>query len=169
MLGGGGEVIVRRNDAVSVAELSVMSLSHLIVSPGPCTPVQAGSSNAIIAGLSGRLPILGVCLGHQCIGSVFGGRVVRASRCMHGKRSLIYHDGKGIFKGLANPFEAMRYHSLTLDPAELSDDFAISARSAQGELMAIRNERLGIDGVQFHPESFGTEHGAALLGNFLGI
>ena len=163
----GAEVVVFRNDAVRPEGLADERPTHLIISPGPCTPNEVGVSNVIIAYWAGKIPILGVCLGHQCIAAVFGGRIVRAERCMHGKTALIIHDGQGVFAGLPHPFRAMRYHSLTVEPDGLDDDFEVSARSESGEVMGIRNERLGLNGVQFHPESFATPKGSVLLGNFL--
>ena len=166
-LAGEPEVLVLRNDAACAETISKYEPTHLIFSPGPCTPDEAGNSNQIIAGWAGKVPMLGVCLGHQCVGQVFGGQVVRARHCMHGKTSLIYHDGKTIFENLTNPFRAMRYHSLIVEEGNLNKEFVISARTDNGEIMAIRNERLRIEGVQFHPESFGTEQGSILLENFL--
>ena len=167
VLPGVASVEVVRNDAVEAGELGSYEPTHLIFSPGPCTPKEAGRSVEIIRYWAGRAAMLGVCLGHQCIAEAFGGRVVRAARCMHGKTSLIHHDGRGIFAGLDNPFLAMRYHALIVEQGELDGDFEISARSETEEIMGIRNENLRIEGVQFHPESFGTAEGAKLLANFL--
>jgi len=161
------QVRVFRNDAVSPGELARSDMTHMIVSPGPCTPAQAGNSNDIIAYWAGKVPILGVCLGHQCIAAVFGAEIVRAKQCMHGKTSLIKHDGKGIFQGLSNPLRAMRYHSLVVREDGLDNDFVVSARSEDGEVMAIRSEKRLIEGLQFHPESFATKEGPMLLDNFL--
>jgi len=169
-LPGTPEMKVVRNDAATVDELEAMEPGHLIVSPGPCTPNEAGVSVGLIQRLAGRVPILGVCLGHQCIGQAFGGTVVRASRLMHGKTSPIRHDGKGVYRGLSNPLTATRYHSLTLDRDTLPDEFEVTALTAdQDELMGIRHRTLPIEGVQFHPESFLTEEGSRLLANFLGM
>ena len=168
VLPNGVQVEVVRNDEVTAEEVAGYRPTHLIISPRPCTPNEAGNSNEIIAYWTGKVPILGVCLGHQCVAAVFGGQIIRAVRCMHGKTSLIHHDGKTIFEGLANPFRAMRYHSLIVAENGLNGRFVISARSETNEIMAIRNDQLGLEGVQFHPESFATKEGAALLENFLG-
>jgi len=165
VLGGNPQVL--RNDSVTADSLLSYHPTHLVFSPGPCTPKEAGNSNDIISHWAGKVPILGVCLGHQCIGQVFGGTIVRARRCMHGKTSEIHHDGETIFKDIPNPFQAMRYHSLIVDPEGLKDGFVISARSESEEIMAIRNEQLCLEGVQFHPESFATSYGPKLLENFL--
>jgi len=163
------DVTVFRNDAVAASDLDMTGRppSHLIISPGPCTPDEAGNSCDIISYWAGRIPILGVCLGHQCIAQAFGGRVIRAQKCMHGKTSMIHHDGKGIFTSVPNPFIAMRYHSLIVDTTGLDSGFVVSATTDSGEIMAIRNEALALDGVQFHPESFATGQGTAILRNFL--
>lgn len=167
-LPGQHEMKVIRNDAATVDELAAMNPTHLILSPGPCTPDEAGVSMALIQRLAGQVPILGVCLGHQCIGQAFGGTVVRAPRLMHGKTSPIKHDGRGVYREISNPFTATRYHSLTLDRATLPEDFEVTAWTAdRDELMGIRHKSMPIEGVQFHPESFLTEHGGRLLGNFL--
>ena len=166
-LPGEPEVKVLRNDAVTGEQLLRYQPTHLIFSPGPCTPDQAGNSCEIIEYWAGKVPILGVCLGHQCLAQVFGAKIVRAKKCMHGKTSLIHHDSKGIFEGLPSPFRAMRYHSLIIDPETLKAGFTLSARSETDEIMAIRDDRLNMEGVQFHPESFATEHGTAILENFL--
>ncbi|MDN5347655.1 MAG: anthranilate synthase component [Clostridia bacterium] len=163
----GQEVVVRRNDAVSLEEIAELNPSHIVISPGPCTPNEAGISLAVIKEFAGRIPILGVCLGHQCLAQAFGGKVVRAGRLMHGKTSLIYHDGKSIFRGLKNPFTATRYHSLIVDEETLPGCLEVSARSEAGELMALRHRELPLEGVQFHPESILTEEGKKLLNNFL--
>ena len=161
---------VVRNDAAEVDELAALNPKHVIVSPGPCTPNEAGISVELIKHFAGKVPILGVCLGHQCIGRAFGGKVVPASRLMHGKTSLIDHDGKGVYGGLPSPFTATRYHSLTVDRATLPEDFQISAWTAdRNELMGIRHKMMPIDGVQFHPESFLTEEGGRLIANFLNM
>lgn len=165
----GQEVIVKRNDAVTLEEIEELKPRYLVISPGPCTPNEAGISLAAIQRFAGRIPILGVCLGHQCIGQAFGGRVVRAKRLMHGKTSPIFHDGHTIFRGLKNPFIATRYHSLIVEEESLPDCLEISARSDQGEVMAIRHRELPVEGVQFHPESILTEEGKRLLANFLAL
>ncbi|HRX83414.1 MAG TPA: aminodeoxychorismate/anthranilate synthase component II [Phycisphaerae bacterium] len=158
---------VVRNDAITPEEIEAKKPSHVIVSPGPCTPNEAGQSMAIIRHLAGKIPLLGVCLGHQCVAQAFGGKVLRAQRLMHGKTSEISHDGKGIFSGLTNPFTATRYHSLMVDEATLPEGFQRCAWSERNELMAIRHERMPVIGVQFHPESFLTPQGYPLLANFL--
>ena len=169
VLSGGPEVQVYRNDAVTGKELEIYQPTHLIFSPGPCTPKEAGNSNEIITYWTGKATILGVCLGHQCIAEAFGGKVVRAGRCMHGKTSQIQHDGKTIFSGIENPFTAMRYHSLIVEPAEWNGEFKVTATTEQDEIMGIRSEKLKIEGVQFHPESFGTPVGTRILENFLNL
>jgi len=163
----GADVLVRRNDAVAVSEARALKPDAIVISPGPCTPAEAGVSVPILREMAGELPIMGVCLGHQCIGEAFGGKVVRASRLMHGKTSPIIHDGRTIFAGLENPFEAMRYHSLLVEPKSLPECLEVSAHTAEGEIMGLRHHRLGIEGVQFHPESIGTPQGKDLLRNFL--
>ncbi len=151
-----GEVLVFRNDAITPEEALKLNPTHIIISPGPCTPKEAGISVELIKKAKGKVPILGVCLGHQCIGAAFGARIVKAKRLMHGKISQIYHDGKGIFSGLPNPFSGMRYHSLAVDFETLPPIFEISAKAEDGEIMGIRHKELPIEGVQFHPESIGT-------------
>ena len=163
----GADVLVRRNDAITVAEAEALSPSHLVVSPGPCTPTEAGVSNALIAVLGTRVPTLGVCLGHQCIGAVYGGRVVRAPEPVHGKTALILHDDGDLFAGLPNPFEAMRYHSLVVERATLPDCLAITATTTDGLNMGLRHRDYPVFGVQFHPESILTAAGKDLLRNFL--
>lgn len=163
----GAEVSVRRNDAIDVAGARALAPDAIVISPGPCTPAQAGISLALILELGGQIPILGVCLGHQCIGAAYGGRVVRAQRLMHGKTSPIEHDGRTIFAGLPNPFQAIRYHSLLVEAASLPDCLERSAWTAEGEVMGVRHKQLPVEGVQFHPESILTEHGRRLLANFL--
>jgi anthranilate synthase/aminodeoxychorismate synthase-like glutamine amidotransferase len=166
----GAEMDVLRNDKITIPEIEDLEPERVVISPGPCTPLEAGISNDVIRHFAGKLPILGVCLGHQCIGHVFGGQVVRAARLMHGKTSMIEHDGKTIFAGLDNPFEATRYHSLAVREQTLPDCFEITARSTdQGELMGIRHKQHPIEGVQFHPESFLTVAGTELLKNFLAM
>jgi para-aminobenzoate synthetase component II len=161
------ELRVVRNDQVTLEEIEAARPTHLIISPGPCTPVQAGVSNEVIMRFAARVPLLGVCLGHQCIGHALGARVVRADRIMHGKTSLIYHDGRGVYRGLSNPFEATRYHSLVIEPGTLPEDLEVVARTDQNEIMGVRHKRFPLEGVQFHPESFLTEEGIKLLKNFL--
>ena len=164
----GAEVEVHRNDKISIPEIEAAEPDRIVISPGPCTPKEGGVSNDVIRHFAGKLPILGVCLGHQCIGYTFGGDVVRADRLMHGKTSMIEHDGKSLFGGLTNPFEATRYHSLIVKEDTLPDCFEITARTVdQGELMGIRHKEHATEGVQFHPESFLTEEGVKLLRNFM--
>jgi anthranilate synthase/aminodeoxychorismate synthase-like glutamine amidotransferase len=164
----GYEVEVRRNDKVTPDEIAALEPACVIVSPGPCTPLEGGVSNDVIRELAPKLPLLGVCLGHQCIAHVFGGVVERNDRLMHGKTSLIEHDGRTIFSGLPNPFTATRYHSLIVREDSLPDAFEVSARSAdRGEIMAIRHKEYALEGVQFHPESFLCEDGPMLLRNFI--
>src|SRR5215831_8250199 len=164
-LGASCEVVL--NDAYDVGGIASLMPQGIVISPGPCTPDEAGVSLGTVMRLSGTVPILGVCLGHQSIGQAFGGRVVRASRLMHGKTSPILHDGKTIFRGLSNPFTATRYHSLLVQKESLPDVFEVSAWTAEGEIMGLRHKTLPVEGVQFHPESFLTEHGHAMLSNFL--
>ena len=169
----GEDVRVIRNDAMTLPALRKLEPSAIVISPGPGTPDDAGLSLEIIERLSGSVPILGVCLGHQAIGQAFGGKVVRAKQIMHGKTSRVHHDGKGVFRGLPNPFEATRYHSLVVEQASLPDCLEVSAWTANpdgtiDEIMGLRHRTLAVEGVQFHPESILTEHGHALLGNFIG-
>jgi anthranilate synthase/aminodeoxychorismate synthase-like glutamine amidotransferase len=164
----GAEVRVFRNDTVSVEELKALAPSHVVISPGPGTPDDAGISQHVIREMGSQHPILGVCLGHQCIGQVFGGRVIRAPRLMHGKTSLVHHDGEYLFAGLPVPFEATRYHSLIVDEP-LPEPLQRTAATEEGELMGLRHRELPIFGVQFHPESILTPDGKRLLRNFLGI
>ena len=163
----GAQCEVYRNDRISLQAIRERTPQYLVISPGPCTPNEAGISGEAILQLSGKVPILGVCLGHQCIGSVFGGKVVRAGRLMHGKTSLIHHDGKTIFKGLPNPFQAIRYHSLLVERESLPGCLEVSAETEDGEIMALRHKKFLIEGVQFHPESILTRDGKTLLKNFL--
>lgn len=163
----GEELIVKRNDAVSIEEIESFRPDFLLISPGPCSPNEAGISMNTIKHFAGEIPIFGVCLGHQSIAQVFGGDVVRADRLMHGKTSEMFHDGKSIFKGLKNPFTATRYHSLIVKMETLPDCFEVSAWTAEGEIMAIRHKELAVEGVQFHPESIMTIEGKKLLHNFL--
>jgi anthranilate synthase/aminodeoxychorismate synthase-like glutamine amidotransferase len=163
----GEDVRVYRNDAITVDEIESLRPQRIVISPGPCTPMEAGISVEAISRFAGRLPILGVCLGHQSMAVAFGGRVVRAGRLMHGKTSMIRHDGNTIFHGLPNPFEATRYHSLLVERASLPACLEISAETDQGEIMGMRHRTLGVEGVQFHPESILTAAGKDLLRNFL--
>jgi para-aminobenzoate synthetase component 2 len=165
----GAKCQVYRNDQIDLDAIEGKRPKRLVISPGPCTPKEAGISEPAVIRLAGKIPILGVCLGHQCIGSAFGGRIIRADRLMHGKSSLIYHDGKTIYKGLPNPFEAIRYHSLLIERESLPDCLEISAETKEGEIMGVRHKKFAIEGVQFHPESIMTQSGKALLKNFLEI
>lgn len=167
-LGELGETLeVKRNDAISIKDIQELGPNFLMVSPGPCSPNEAGISLRAIEEFAGKIPIFGVCLGHQSIAQVFGGDVVQAERLMHGKTSLMYHDGKTIFEGLPNPFPATRYHSLIVKRETLPECFEISAWTKEGEIMAIRHKELPIEGVQFHPESIMTTAGKQLLQNFV--
>ncbi len=165
--GMGAEVKVFRNDAVDISFIEELKPDRLLISPGPCTPSKAGISIDAISYFAGKIPILGVCLGHQSVGEAFGGETIRAKRLMHGKTSPIAHDGKGVFTNLPNPFEAMRYHSLVTSETTLPECLEITAKSDQGELMGVRHKELPIEGVQFHPESIMTPDGVELLKNFL--
>ena len=158
---------VVRNDQATLDELEALKPSHIIISPGPCTPNESGISVEVVKRFSGKKPILGVCLGHQCIGQAFGGSIVRAERLMHGKTSKVHHNSRGIYYGLTNPFTATRYHSLVIDRGTLSSEFEVTAWTDRDELMGVRHKTLPIEGVQFHPESFLTEEGPKLLANFL--
>jgi len=163
----GEEVRVVRNDEIAAADIAGLAPSKIVISPGPCTPNEAGISLEVIRSYAGKIPILGVCLGHQAIGQAFGGTIVRAARVMHGKTSKIFHDGRGVFTGLPNPFEATRYHSLLIERASVPDCLEVTARTADEEIMAVRHKSLPVEGVQFHPESFLTTSGKDLLRNFL--
>ncbi|MFH1746852.1 MAG: aminodeoxychorismate/anthranilate synthase component II [Planctomycetota bacterium] len=165
------EIQVHRNDQITVEQIDDLRPEYIIISPGPCTPREGGISNDVIRHFAGHVPLLGVCLGHQCIGYTFGANIIRAGRLMHGKTSLIRHDERGLFAGLPNPFEATRYHSLIIEPGTLPDEFEISATCEDdpSEIMAIRHREHALYGVQFHPESFLTHVGHKLLANFLGI
>jgi para-aminobenzoate synthetase component 2 len=163
----GAEVEVHRNDAITVEEALRREHSHLVISPGPGTPRDAGVSMRMIEAFAGRIPIFGVCLGHQALVEVFGGKVVRASRLMHGKVSPVKHDGKGLFSGMAQNFQAGRYHSLIAEPSSVPEVLEVTARTAEGEIMGVRHRSLPIEGVQFHPESVLTPEGPVLMGNFL--
>ena len=163
----GAETHVVKNDAIDIAGIRALAPDGLLISPGPCTPSEAGISVESIRKLSGQLPIFGVCLGHQSIGQAFGGKVVRASRLMHGRTSPIDHDGRGVFTSLPSPFEATRYHSLLVERESLPDCLEVSAWTAEGEIMGLRHKTLDVEGVQFHPESILTTEGKKLLGNWL--
>jgi anthranilate synthase/aminodeoxychorismate synthase-like glutamine amidotransferase len=159
--------VVHRHDALSVDDVAAMAPSHIIISPGPCSPAEAGISTEVVRRLGTTIPILGVCLGHQCIGAAYRGEIVRAGRPMHGKTSLIHHRGAGIFHGLPEPFRATRYHSLVIAPASVPSDLLVTATSEDGEIMAVQHARNPVYGVQFHPESVLTEHGYRLVDHFL--
>jgi len=161
------DIRVFRNDKITIREIEALQPDRLLISPGPCTPREAGISIEAIRYFAGKIPILGVCLGHQAIGEAFGGTVIRAGRIMHGKTSPMEHDGKGVFTGLPNPFDGMRYHSLVVQDSDLPDCLEVSCRSDQGELMGLRHKELAVEGVQFHPESIMTPAGIRLLRNFL--
>ena len=164
----GAEVKVFRNDEIGLDEIGALAPSHIVISPGPCTPKEAGISVAAIREFAGKIPILGVCLGHQSIGDAFGGRIVHAQRLMHGKTSPIRHRGEGVFHGLPDPFTATRYHSLVIEPDSVPAVLEVTAWTDDGEIMGVRHRELAVEGVQFHPESILSEHGHALLKNFLG-
>ena len=163
----GADVRVKRNDEISLQEIEAMKPDHLMVSPGPCSPNEAGISCAVIERFAGRIPLFGVCLGHQCLGQVYGGRVIRADRLMHGKTSPIHHRGEGLFKEMPNPFEATRYHSLIVERASVPDTLRITAETEEGEVMGLQHVSEPLYGVQFHPESILTTHGMQLLGGFV--
>lgn len=163
----GEDVRVYRNDKITIEEIETLRPQRLVISPGPCTPKEAGISVDAIRHFAGRLPVLGVCLGHQSLAVAFGGEVVRADRLMHGKTSMIHHDGKTVFRDLPNPFEATRYHSLLVNRATVPDCLEVSAETSEGEIMGLRHRTLGVEGVQFHPESILTAAGKDLLRNFL--
>jgi len=163
----GQDVKVVRNDEMTVDEIEDLAPERIVVSPGPCTPNEAGVSLELIKRLAGRVPILGVCLGHQAIGQAFGGRIVHAKTLMHGKVSRIHHTGKGVFAGLPSPYDATRYHSLAIERESCPADLEVTAWTEDGEIMGVRHRSLPVEGVQFHPESILTEHGHALLRNFL--
>ncbi|HEY5760141.1 MAG TPA: aminodeoxychorismate/anthranilate synthase component II [Steroidobacter sp.] len=163
----GAEVLVHRNDSITVDQAKSLKPTHLCISPGPGTPYQAGVSMRMIEAFAGEVPVFGVCLGHQSLVEVFGGKVVRAGRLMHGKTSLVHHDGQSILKGMPEPFEAGRYHSLIAQPDSLPDTLEVTARTDEGEIMGVRHKAFNIEGVQFHPESVLTPEGPVLMGNFL--
>ena len=164
----GAKPVVYRNDAISIDDIELMAPSHIIISPGPKSPPDAGISNNVIKSFAGKIPILGVCLGHQCIGHVYGGRIER-TRPVHGKSSSIYHDGRTIYADVKNPFEAGRYHSLAIRTGTLSDSVVVSATTADGDIMGIRHNKFVVEGVQFHPESVLTPAGYDMIGRFLSI
>ncbi|BCG07712.1 aminodeoxychorismate synthase component 2 [Buttiauxella agrestis] len=163
----GAEVVVKRNDELTLSDISALAPEKLVISPGPCTPTEAGISLAAITHFAGQLPILGVCLGHQAIAQAFGATIVRAEKVMHGKTSAITHNNSGVFNGLNNPLTVTRYHSLVIDPATLPDCFDVTAWTDKQEIMGIRHRELELEGVQFHPESILSEQGHQLLANFL--
>lgn len=163
----GEEVTVRRNDEIDLNGIEELGPDHILLSPGPCTPNEAGITLDVIERFKGRIPIFGVCLGHQAIGQAFGGQVVRAERLMHGKTSPIHHQGESVFAGLPSPFTATRYHSLIVDRDSLPDCLEITAETEEGEIMGLRHKEYAVEGVQFHPESIITDHGHQMLRNFL--
>ena len=165
----GAEVLVHRNDEISLADIEALKPSHLVVSPGPCSPAEAGISVAAIQYFAGKLPILGVCLGHQSIGAAFGGRIIRAQQLMHGKTSVIHTTQQGVFADLPKDYTVNRYHSLSIERSSCPAELEVTAWTDDGEIMGVRHRSLAIEGVQFHPESILTEHGHALLNNFLKI
>ena len=163
-----GEIpLVRRHDAIGIDEIFELAPSHIVISPGPCSPREAGISTDVVRQVGPSIPILGVCLGHQCIGAAYGGQILRAGAPMHGKTSRIHHRGAGLFQGLPNPFTATRYHSLVIEPSSIPDSLAVTATSEDGEIMAVQHLEYPVHGVQFHPESVLTEHGYRLLDHFL--
>jgi anthranilate synthase component 2 len=163
----GEEPLVRRHDAMTVEDILALAPSHIIISPGPCSPAEAGISTEVVRRVGPHIPILGVCLGHQCIGTAYGAEIVRARRPMHGKTSRIHHADSGLLRGLPNPFVATRYHSLVIAPASVPPGLEVTATSEDGEIMAVQHARDPVYGVQFHPESVLTEHGRAIIDNFL--
>ena len=168
----GADVQVFRNDAISIAEIESLNPAQIVISPGPCTPTEAGISMEVISHFAGKIPLLGICLGHQSIGQVYGGEIIRAKKVMHGKLSAIHHSGQGVFTGLTMPFTATRYHSLVIDAKSLPDCLDVTAWTEDengdiDEIMGVRHKELAVEGVQFHPESILSEHGHALLNNFL--
>lgn len=163
----GQEIVVKRNDEIDLAGIEALNPDYIMISPGPCTPNEAGISLALLEYFKGKIPMIGVCLGHQSIGQAFGGEVIRAEQLMHGKTSEIFHDGKGLFAGLPNPFIATRYHSLIVRRETLPDCLEITAETSSGEIMGLRHKDYPIEGLQFHPESIVTEHGLTMLKNFL--
>ncbi len=163
----GEDVRVFRNDEITIEKIGRLNPARIVISPGPCTPNEAGISVATIQAFAGKVPLLGVCLGHQSIGQAFGGRIIRAKKVMHGKTSMIHHDGKGLFQGIPDPFEATRYHSLVIERASLPDCLEVTAWTDDQEIMGIRHKSMTVEGIQFHPESILTKEGKNLLRNFL--
>lgn len=163
----GEELVVKRNDEITVEQIEELAPDKIIISPGPCSPNEAGVSVETIQHFAGKVPVLGVCLGHQAIGQAFGGHIVRASRLMHGKTSPVEHDAKGVFEDIPSPFDATRYHSLVIERSTLPECLEITAETAEGEIMGVRHRDLPVEGVQFHPESILTQHGKTLLRNFV--
>lgn len=163
----GEELQVYRNDKIGIAEIASLKPDRIVISPGPCTPKEAGISVEVIKSFEGKIPILGVCLGHQSIGYAYGGNIIRADRLMHGKASMIHHKNEGVFRGLPNPFSAIRYHSLVIERSTMPSCLEITAETDMGEIMGVRHRELAVEGVQFHPESILTQHGKELLRNFL--
>ena len=163
----GAEVVVHRNDRIGIEEIRAMRPERIVLSPGPCSPAEAGICCDVIRAFGASVPLLGVCLGHQCIGAAYGGRIVRAQRLMHGKTSPIHHDGRGVFRGLPSPFEATRYHSLLIEWETIPGCLEVSAQTVEGEVMGVRHHAHPVEGVQFHPESILTQSGKTLLANFL--
>ena len=163
----GADVHVHRNDAITLSEIAAWQPEAIVISPGPCTPNEAGISVPLIQRFAGKIPILGVCLGHQAIGQAFGGRIVRAERVMHGKLSSVTHDSRGVFAGVPSPLTVTRYHSLAIERQSLPSDLVVTATADDGEIMGVRHREWRVEGVQFHPEAILTEHGHTLLGNFL--
>lgn len=163
----GAEVVVHRNDALGVDDVMAAEPNGIVISPGPCTPNEAGICCDLIRAAAGHIPVLGVCLGHQCIGQVFGGEIVRAPRLMHGKTSEIHHDGRGVFAAVPSPFTAVRYHSLVIEPTSMPECLELTARTDVDEIMGVRHREYAVEGVQFHPESILTQHGKQLLANYL--
>ena len=163
----GADVHVHRNDAITLDQIESWQPERIVVSPGPCTPNEAGISVPLIRHFAGRIPILGVCLGHQAIGQAFGGEIVRAARVMHGKLDQVTHDGRGVFEGIESPFTVTRYHSLAIERSRVPECLKVTARSGDGEIMGVRHREFAVEGVQFHPEAILTEHGHAMLRNFV--
>jgi anthranilate synthase component II len=163
----GADVHVYRNDAITLDQVEAWAPERIVISPGPCTPAEAGITVPLIRRFAGRVPLLGVCLGHQAIGAAFGGKVVRAAKVMHGKLDAVTHDGRGVFAGIASPVTVTRYHSLAIEGSSLPACLEVSARTADGEIMGVRHREHAVEGVQFHPEAILTEHGRAMLRNFL--
>ncbi|MGH8802480.1 MAG: anthranilate synthase component II [Casimicrobiaceae bacterium] len=163
----GADVTVVRNDQMTLDEIEALAPTRIVISPGPCTPSEAGIAVPLVRRFAGKVPLLGVCLGHQAIAQAFGARIVRAQRVMHGKLSSVIHDGRGVFAGVPSPFAATRYHSLAIERASLPPELDVTATSEDGEIMAVRHRELAVEGVQFHPEAILTEHGKRVLANFL--